>query len=274
MLTKPEPAERVWPLEPVAAPPRVGMPAVSPRRASRASIDRGRTLSNGLLATAHNGRAAGTREAAAPAADVEVAQLVLVGGPQLVRSMVAGMLDSQPGMRVERSFESVAALEAHCRAAAMHCDVVLLDVDDAPGECVEVVDRVLALGLRCKLVLLSAESTDEIVCCASLRRVDGVVLKESSAADLHDAIAHIRTGHAVMPARWHAVPDVAELTPRHLDVLELVAQGYTTEEIASRLGLRPNTVKFHISEIFRRLGARNRIEAITVLAGTSRQLVH
>jgi DNA-binding NarL/FixJ family response regulator len=64
------------------------------------------------------------------------------------------------------------------------------------------------------------------------------------------------------------------LTPRHLEVLELMAQGHTTEEIARHLGLRPNTVKFHISEIFRRLGTRNRIEAITVVAGTSRQPVH
>jgi DNA-binding NarL/FixJ family response regulator len=47
-----------------------------------------------------------------------------------------------------------------------------------------------------------------------------------------------------------------------VDVLELVAQGFSNEEIAAQLGLRPNTVKFHISEIFRRLGVRNRIEAI------------
>jgi DNA-binding NarL/FixJ family response regulator len=65
-----------------------------------------------------------------------------------------------------------------------------------------------------------------------------------------------------MPVRWRAVPDAVALTPRHVDVLELVAQGFSNDEIADKLGLRPNTVKFHISEIFRRLGVRNRIEAI------------
>jgi DNA-binding NarL/FixJ family response regulator len=190
------------------------------------------------------------------------AALVLIGGPQLVRAMVSDLIDSQPGMRVERGFSSVEELERHCEEAALVCDVMMLDVDDCRGECAEAIDRLLAIGLESKLVLLAAETTDEIVLCASTRRVDGVVLKESSVAELYSAIAHIRTGHAVMPARWRAVPDAVALTPRHVDVLELVAQGFSNEEIAQQLGLRPNTVKFHISEIFRRLGVRNRIEAI------------
>jgi DNA-binding NarL/FixJ family response regulator len=212
----------------------------------------------------HGGRdreaGSGARTLAGVGSDVAV--LVMVGGPQLVRAMVADLIDAQPGMRVERSFASVAELEQHCRSAALRCDVTLLDVDDCRGECAETIDRLLAIGLASKLVLLATETTDEIVLCASNRRVDGVILKESSVAELYGAIAHIRTGHSVMPARWRAVPDAVALTPRHVDVLELVAQGFSNEEIAAQLGLRPNTVKFHISEIFRRLGVRNRIEAI------------
>ena len=191
-----------------------------------------------------------------------VAALVLIGGPQLVRAMVTDLIDSQPGMRVERGFGSIGELASHCSMAPLACDVIMLDIDDCRGECVEAIDRLLAIGLESKLVLLAAETTDEIVLCASTRRVDGVVLKESSVAELYSAIAHIRTGHAVMPVRWRAVPDAVALTPRHVDVLELVAQGFSNDEIADKLGLRPNTVKFHISEIFRRLGVRNRIEAI------------
>jgi len=192
----------------------------------------------------------------------DVASLVMVGGPQLVRAMVADLIDAQPGMRVERSFAGVGELELYCASDEVRCDVMLLDVDDCRGECGETIDRLLAIGLASKLVLLATETTDEIVLCASNRRVDGVILKESSVAELYGAIAHIRTGHSVMPARWRAVPDAVALTPRHVDVLELVAQGFSNEEIAAQLGLRPNTVKFHISEIFRRLGVRNRIEAI------------
>jgi len=224
-------------------------------------------VSSALLVAPQDGGARRDREAgsplrALPHAGGDVAALVMVGGPQLVRAMVADLIDAQPGMRVERSFACVEELERHCRTAALRCDVTLLDVDDCRSECAETIDRLLAIGLASKLVLLASETTDEIVLCASSRRVDGVVLKESSVAELYGAIAHIRTGHSVMPARWRAVPDAVALTPRHVDVLELVAQGFSNEEIAAQLGLRPNTVKFHISEIFRRLGVRNRIEAI------------
>ncbi len=224
-------------------------------------------MSSALLVAPDNGyalrgRGAGSSARALAAVGADVAELVLIGGPLLVRAMVADLIDAQPGMRVERGFASVDELEQHCRSSALRCDVTLLDVDDCRGECAETIDRLLAIGLSSKLVLLAAETTDEIVLCASSRRVDGVILKESSVAELFGAIAHIRTGHSVMPSRWRAVPDAVALTPRHVDVLELVAQGYSNDEIAQQLGLRPNTVKFHISEIFRRLGVRNRIEAI------------
>jgi DNA-binding NarL/FixJ family response regulator len=246
----------------------LGKAATRERKARKAERPVGEVVvPSALLVAPRNGYGVGDREAGTPARVLaptagEVAVLVMVGGPQLVRAMVADLIDAQPGMRVEHSFGSVEELEQHCQFAALRCDVMLLDVDDCRGECAETIDRLLAIGLSTKLVLLANETTDEIVLCASSRRVDGVVLKESSVAELYGAIAHIRTGHSVMPARWRAVPDAVALTPRHVDVLELVAQGFSNEEIAAQLGLRPNTVKFHISEIFRRLGVRNRIEAI------------
>ena len=185
-------------------------------------------------------REAGSAARALAQVGNDVAALVMVGGPQLVRAMVCELIHTQPGMRVERSFASVAELQQHCRSAALRADVTLLDVDDCRGECAETIDRLLAIGLASKLVLLASETNAEIVLCASSRRGDGVVLKESSVAELDSAIAHIRTGHAVMPARWRAVPDAVALTPRHVDVLELVAQGFSNEEIATQLGLRPN----------------------------------
>ena len=191
--------------------------------------------------------------------------LVLVGGQRLLRAAVSGLLNAQPGIRATSSFASIEALEHACDLAPPHCDVALLDVDDHQGACAQAVDRVLALALPCKLVLLCTEATAEVVLCASTRRVDGVVLKESSVDELRGAISHILTGHTVMPSSWRAAPELVALTSRQFDVLRLMSFGHSNEEIAELLGVRPNTVKFHISEIFRRLGARNRIEAIAQL---------
>jgi len=82
---------------------------------------------------------------------------------------------------------------------------------------------------------------------------------------LRDAISHILNGYAVMPSGWRAAPELVALTPRQFEVLKLMSHGHGNEEIAELLGVRPNTIKFHVSEIFRRLGARNRIEAIARL---------
>jgi DNA-binding NarL/FixJ family response regulator len=191
--------------------------------------------------------------------------LLLVGGPRLLRAAVGGLIDEQPGMRVASSIASVEALEELCRLGAPRCDVALLDVDDYRGDCVEAVDRLLALALTCKLVLLCTAVTSDVVLCASTRRVDGVVLKESSLGELRAAIAHILSGRVVMPSSWHAAPELTALTPRQFEILELMSHGHSNEEIAALLGVRPNTVKFHIAEIFRRLRVRNRIEAITQL---------
>ena len=196
--------------------------------------------------------------------------LVLVGGQRLLRAAVGGLIDAQPGMRVACSAASIEALEEICQISTPLCDVVLLDIDEHGGDCARAIDRVLALELRSKLVLLCSAATGEVVLCAATRRVDGVVLKESSVRELRDALAHIRTGHAVLPSRWHAAPDLVTLTPRQLDVLKLMSQGYGNEAIGRELGVRPNTVKFHISKIFRRLGVRNRVEAIAQLEALER----
>jgi DNA-binding NarL/FixJ family response regulator len=192
--------------------------------------------------------------------------LALVGGPQLLRAAIGELIGAQPGMRVAGSVASIDELAESFERFSPRCDVVLLDVDSYRGGCARAIDRLLAFDLDFKLVLLCTEVSEEIVICASTRRIDGVVLKESSVCELCEAVAHILTGHAVMPARWRAVPQAVALTPRQVEVLKLVSRGYSNEEIAERLDVRPNTVKFHISEIFRRLGVRNRIEAIASLA--------
>ncbi len=192
--------------------------------------------------------------------------LALVGGPELPRAAIGDLLDAQPGLSMACSVSTVDELAHSLAAAPRPCDVILLDADSYPGGCTRAVDRLLALELDAKVVLLCTETTEEVVLCASSRRVDGVVLKESSVGQLCDAVAHILTGHSVMPARWRAAPAPIALTPRQVQVLKLVSRGYSNEEIAECLDVRPNTVKFHMSEIFRRLGVRNRIEAISRLS--------
>ena len=130
--------------------------------------------------------------------------LALVGGPQLLRAVIGELIGAQPGMRLAGSVASIDELAESFEHFLPRCDVVLLDVDSYRGGCARAIDRLLAFDLDFKLVLLCTEVSEEIVICASTRRIDGVVLKESSVCELCEAVAHILTGHAVMPARWRA----------------------------------------------------------------------
>ncbi|HLW96940.1 MAG TPA: response regulator transcription factor [Solirubrobacteraceae bacterium] len=201
-----------------------------------------------------------------------VASLALVGGARLVRAAMCGLLDAQQGMRVAHALSSVEALEEAWRRETLQCDVVLLDAEDQGGvRCIAAVDRVLALGMRCRLLLLSSNVSSEIVLCVKTRPIDGVVLKESSVCELCESIGEVMSGRRVLPKQWDAGPRAIPLTPRQLEVLKLMAHGQSNEEIARRLGLQRNTVKFHISQIFRRLGVRNRIEAAARLRPEDRR---
>ena len=56
-----------------------------------------------------------------------------------------------------------------------------------------------------------------------------------------------------------------KLTPRELEIMELVKQGLTNKQIARRLGLSEQTIKNHLSSVFKKLGASNRITALIAL---------
>jgi DNA-binding NarL/FixJ family response regulator len=85
------------------------------------------------------------------------------------------------------------------------------------------------------------------------------------------ALHHVLAGRAVMPAGWHAAsvklnPALASLSTRERQVLELAAAGSSNKEIAARLVISLNTVKFHLRTIYSRLGVHNRVQATQAIA--------
>jgi DNA-binding CsgD family transcriptional regulator len=70
----------------------------------------------------------------------------------------------------------------------------------------------------------------------------------------------------VTPSAPHALPDASQqaLTPREIEVLNMLAEGLANKTIAWRLGISEHTVKFHLSSIFTKLNASSRTEAVTL----------
>jgi len=96
---------------------------------------------------------------------------------------------------------------------------------------------------------------------------DGLALKTESPQQTLTAIRQVHAGQLVFPQaarRWiesRTVSGPGDLTPREREVWALVAAGLTNPEIAQRLGLSDNTVKFHVQHLFSKLGVKNRTEA-------------
>jgi DNA-binding NarL/FixJ family response regulator len=88
----------------------------------------------------------------------------------------------------------------------------------------------------------------------------GFVPKDWAADDICSAVRMVAKGMTVFPPRAEA--PAAPLTGREREVLVLMASGATNREIAARLYLSPHTIKEHTSSLYRKLGVRNRTEAV------------
>jgi DNA-binding NarL/FixJ family response regulator len=118
-----------------------------------------------------------------------------------------------------------------------------------------------------KVLVLTAYNDGDSLRSALDAGADGLALKTESPQQTITAIRQVYAGQLVFPQaarRWIEGRSAAargDLTPREREVWALVAGGLTNPQIAERLGLSDNTVKFHVQHLFTKLGVKNRTEA-------------
>jgi DNA-binding NarL/FixJ family response regulator len=190
--------------------------------------------------------------------------LALIGGSLLLREATASLLSSQDGLRVVGTFESATDFLAASFESAPA--VLLFDSDRSGTDALQAAVAALSSpSVGSRVVLLTREFREDVVLCALEHGVSGVLLKSYAIEDVRSAIAYIVTGRTLMPAGWQRAvtplrPRLA-LSPRHRQILALIAAGRCNEEIAAELKVSTNTVKFHVRAVYSRLGVRNRVEA-------------
>jgi DNA-binding NarL/FixJ family response regulator len=161
------------------------------------------------------------------------------------------------------------------RLADASADVLVLDsAFDAGGRPLRMLDRIRAVAPELHVVVIADALDEPLGMVAHDGDVDGVVLASAGGPELVAALVQVVAGHAVFPAGWlRRVGQAAEasplgqLSPRQREVLELLSLGMDNDQIAARLYISRNTVKFHVRTIYGRLGVHNRVEAARVLAG-------
>jgi len=194
---------------------------------------------------------------------------------------LALILDAQPDMRILwQAIDGADAIRQHQHEAS---DILLLDIQMPGTDGLAVTRRLVADGTRSKIIILTTFDADEYVLTAVEAGAAGFLLKNTPPDLLIDAIRTVHRGDAVIspgptrrlfasfrhrptpagPASAHREQQTAdELTPREREILTLIAQGLTNQEICDRLWLSMSTVKTHIGNLIAKTHSRDRVQLV------------
>jgi DNA-binding NarL/FixJ family response regulator len=193
-------------------------------------------------------------------------RIAIVGGAGALATEALAWMLTKSGNRVVGAYPSHRELGAGSRAGELNLQAAIVYTDD-PEAGPEAVAEIKRAHPELKILLLCEVATPAVVRCAIDEQAEGVVLTSDTVEEMTFALRHVLEGRAVMPVGWQAAslqPDapLAALSEREREVLELLTSGLSNKEIAARLTISSNTVKFHLRTIYSKLGVRNRVQAM------------
>ena len=164
------------------------------------------------------------------------------------------------------------------RALSLKPDLILMDLRMPEMSGVEAMQKIRATDPAIKFLVLTTYDTDEHIVGALEAGASGYLLKDAPREDLFNAIRTVARGEALLQprvaarliqhmtgqtARAQANAGEEDLSPREIEVLQLVARGQANKEIAAQLTITEATVKTHLAHIFQKLAVNDRTEAVT-----------
>ncbi len=213
-------------------------------------------------------------------------RIVLVDDQPLVRNGIASLLQARGHEVVAEAGDGQEGVAAVRRTRP---DLVLMDLQMPVMDGLEAT-RLLAVEFpQLRIVILTVSDQEQDLLEAVKSGAHGYLLKDLEAEEFFEAIDAAGSGESVIPSRlashlWSEFQRLAwqeqasrpdegqDLTDREWEVLRLVAAGHTNREVAERLTISENTVKFHMRGILDKLHLRNRTEVTAWAAERRRRL--
>jgi NarL family two-component system response regulator LiaR len=198
-------------------------------------------------------------------------RVLIVDDHAIVRKGVRALLVEVDGIEVVG--EAGDGQEAVVLAEKLHPDVIVMDLVMPVMDGVEAIAKITAQQKKARIIALTSFATDDKVFPAIKSGALGYILKDSEPKKLIEAIKQVHRGEPSLdpsiaqkvlneisrPTKQQIYPDA--LTRRELEVLCLVARGFSNQEIADRLTIAEVTVRTHVSHILSKLHLANRVQA-------------
>ncbi|MBN1921664.1 MAG: response regulator transcription factor [Anaerolineae bacterium] len=198
-------------------------------------------------------------------------RVLIVDDHTIVRKGIRALLAEIAGLEVIG--EAADGLEAVALAFRLNPDVILMDLGMPRLDGIEATRQIRARQPESRILVMTSFATDDKVLPAIKAGAQGYLLKESAPDDLIQAIRQIYRGesslHPVIarkvlqeiahPPDRPPTPD--PLTDREVEVLRLVAQGLSNQDIARKLHISDPTVRTHVSNVMSKLYLANRVQA-------------
>ena len=205
-------------------------------------------------------------------------RVVLADDQALVRGGFRMILESEADLEVVG--EASDGREAASLVEQLEPDVVLMDVRMPEVDGIEATRRIVESGSAARVVVLTTYDADENVFAALRAGASAFLLKDVRPVDLIEAVRIVARGDALLapavtrrlldrlteslPETEPRPVDLGRLTEREVEVLRLIALGLSNAEIAKRLVVTEATVKTHVSSVLRKLGLRDRVQAVVL----------
>ena len=208
-------------------------------------------------------------------------RVLLADDQQLLRTGFKLVLGTEPDLDIVG--EATDGVEAVDMARRLLPDVVLMDVRMPRRDGVAATREIVAQKLPVRVLILTTFDLDDYVVGALRAGASGVLAKDVPAEELVQAIRTVAAGDAVVAPRIlrrlldrfaRRLPtsddpppppaELATLTDRELEVLQLMARGLSNSEIAGELYVSETTVKTHVGRILTKLHLRDRVQAVVL----------